>query len=312
MQPSNSTRYSSRSAGERRRRRRQQARRRLLLLLLVVAIGAASAVAFVVLRGRNEGDAAASGKGGGESTAQSASTPTPSPTIPPPKVWVASKSDPVKVWIGGDSMGGELGWSLVPLLEDAKVFKPTTFYKESSGICRYDFFDWQDQIETVARKSLPHAAVIMMGTNDTQSVWKGGKWIHYGDTAWKRAYEKRVGDIIDTLLEGGVRRVYWVGMPIMGESWRNSRMRLINGIFEKQAEKRPGAEYIDVWDLYTTADGAFDASLRLNDGVHFTVEGQKLLAKRVYKAIKADWRPPGSGSREAAPAASPSGSASPL
>jgi hypothetical protein len=312
MQPGDYTRYTSRSADERRRRRQRRARRRLLLLVLVVVVVATAAAAAAVLRGRDEDAAATTGKDGGQAAAQGSPAATPRPTTPPPKVWVASRSDPVKVWIGGDSMGGELGWALAPMLKPSKAFKPTTFYKESSGICRYDFFDWQDEIEAVSRKSRPHAAVIMIGTNDTQSVWKSGKWIAYGDTAWKKAYEQRVGDIIDTLLAGGARRVYWVGMPIMGEGWRNSRMRLINRIFQKQAEKRPGAEYIDIWDLYATPDGEFDASLRLGDGVHFTAGGQQLLAKKVFRAIKADWLPPGSEAQEASPAASPSASASPL
>ena len=228
-------------------------------------------------------------------------------------MWVASKSDPVRVWVGGDSMGGELGWALGPVLQSSKVFKPITFYKESSGICRYDFFNWQREIESVVQTAKPQAAVIMMGTNDTQSISQdNGKWIAYGDMAWKQAYEKRVGDIMDTLLHGGVRRGYWVGMPIMGESWRNSRMRLINKIFQKQAEKRPGAEYIDIWDLYTNSNGSFNASLRLTDQVHFTADGQQKLAKAVDKAIKADWLPAGSEAPSESPSASPSASASSL
>jgi hypothetical protein len=95
-------------------------------------------------------------------------------------------------------------------------------------------------------------------------------------------------------------------MPIMGEDWRNSRMRLINRIFQKQAEQRPGAEYVDIWDLYTTSDGSFDPSLRLADGVHFTVEGQEVLADEVYEAIKADWLPPGSEAPGASPSETPS------
>ena len=83
---------------------------------------------------------------------------------------MASTANPVRVWVGGDSMGGELGWALEPLLQESKVFKPITFYKESSGICRYDFFDWQQEIESVIKTAKPQAAVIMMGTNDTQSV----------------------------------------------------------------------------------------------------------------------------------------------
>jgi hypothetical protein len=130
--------------------------------------------------------------------------------------------------------------------------------------------------------------------------------------AWKRAYEERVGEIMDTMLRGGARRVYWVGMPIMGEGWRNSRMRLINKVFQKQAEQRPGAQYIDIWGLYANADGSFDPSLRLGDQVHFTVEGQQLLADTVYKAIEQDWLPAGAEAPGASPSATPSASASSL
>jgi hypothetical protein len=306
MQDGNNSAFTSRSGRDRRRRRRQ-ARRRLLLLVVIVVIAVVAVAAVIVVRARGESEAAA-----GDVAAVASPSPSPTPTTPPPAVWVAGAGDPVRIWVGGDSMGGELGWALEPVLRDTGAFTPVTYYKESSGICRYDFFDWQRQIETVVKAQQPQAAVIMIGTNDTQSVWKDGDWIHYGKTAWKQAYERRVGDIIDTLLEGGARRVYWVGMPIMGEDWRNSRMRLINRIFQKQSEKRPGAEYVDIWDLYTTSDGSFDASLRLTDQVHFTAEGQELLARTVYKAIRADWLPPGSEAPSASPAASPSASASTL
>ena len=308
MQNGNYTQYTSRPERDR-RRRQQRGRRRLLALLVAVLVIAVIAVAAVVVFRGGGGGAGASG---GSKAADAATGPSPKPTVPPPKVWVASKTDRVRVWVGGDSMGGELGWALEPVLKDSKVFKPTTFYKESTGICRYDFFDWGKQIDTVMRTAKPQAAVIMIGTNDTQSVNQDGKWIPYGDPEWKRIYEKRVGDIIDTMLKGGAKRVYWVGMPIMGENWRNSRMKLINKIFQKQAEKRPGAEYIDIWDLFTKSDGSFDPSLRLSDQVHFTGEGQALLADAVYKAIKADWLPPGSETPSESPAASPSASASSL
>jgi hypothetical protein len=308
MQNGNYTQYTSRPDRDR-RRRKQRGRRRLLWLLVAVLVIAVIAIAAVVVFRGGSGDAGASG---GSRAADAATSPSPKPTVPPPKVWVASKTDPVRVWVGGDSMGGELGWALDPVLKDTKVFKPIAFYKESTGICRYDFFDWGKQIDSVMQTAKPQAAVIMIGTNDTQSVNQDGKWIPYGDPEWKRIYEKRVGDIIDTMLKGGAKRVYWVGMPIMGESWRNSRMKLINKIFQKQAEKRPGAEYVDIWDLFTKSDGSFDPSLRLADQVHFTGEGQALLADAVYKAIRADWLPPGSETPSESPAASPSASASSL
>ena len=301
------TTYGTRPGRDPRRRRRQRARRRRLALLLVVVAVLVAVLAVVLMaRGGDPGEADAEGPRG---EAAAAAEPTPTP---PPKVWAASKSDPVRVWVGGDSMGGELGFSLEPVLRETRAFKPTTFYKESTGICRYDFYDWGKQVRTVMKADRPQAAVIMIGTNDTQSVWKDGEWIAYGQVAWKRAYEERVGAIMDTMLRGGARRVYWVGMPIMGEGWRNSRMRLINGIFEKQAEQRPGAEYIDIWDLYANADGSFDPSLRLGDQVHFTVEGQQLLADTVYEAIEQDWLPAAADAPGASPPATPSASDSSL
>ena len=238
------TTFGARPGRDPRRRRRQRARRRLLLVVVLVVVVAIVLALVFVARGRGGG--AETGKPSGSASVASAS---PTPTVPPPKVWVASKSDPVRVWVGGDSMGGELGWTLGPMLEKTKVFKPILYYKESSGICRWDFFDWGKQMETVMRTARPNAVVMMMGTNDTQSVWHDGKWIPYGTSKWKTAYEKRVSDMMGAMLQGGARRVYWVGMPMMRESWRNSRMKLINKIIQKQAEKRPGAEYIDIYDL---------------------------------------------------------------
>ncbi len=270
---------------ERRRRdarRRRQARRRSLLLVAGVIVVAAAAAVWSFADG-GDGDTSADSTSAGQPTA----SPTPAQ---PPKVWVAAKAHPARVWVGGDSLGGELGLSLGPLLKETVVYKPTAFYKESSGICRYDFFDWGAKIKTVSRTTRPDAAVIMMGTNDTQSIWVDGTWISYGKTAWKDAYEKRVGALIDRLLAGGTRRVYWVGMPIMGESWRNSRMQLINRIFEKQSALRPGAEYVDIWDLFSE-DGEYVSSWRLSDGVHFTLAGQERLADHVLAAIERDWRP---------------------
>jgi hypothetical protein len=161
------TTYGTRPGRDPRRRQRQRIRRRrLLLLVIVVAFIAVVLAVALVVRG---GDQGAAGSGGSGGDASVAAEPTATPT-PPPKVWVASKTDPVRVWVGGDSMGGELGFALEPVLRETKAFKPTTFYKESTGICRYDFYDWGKQVRAVVKTARPQAAVIMIGTNDTQSV----------------------------------------------------------------------------------------------------------------------------------------------
>lgn len=209
------------------------------------------------------------------------------------------------MWIGGDSLGGELVWGLVPPLQATAAFRTSSFYKESSGICRYDYFDWRVKMTSVMDKRRPHAVAIMLGTNDTQSVWTASGWIAYGTTAWKTAYGRRVGRLMDVMLDRGARRVYWVGMPIMRERWRSSRMRVINGLVRKQADKRPGVRFIDIWPLFTDSDGRYVAKWRGSDGVHFSTAGWRRLGKRVYRSIAADWLPPASPSPAASAAVSP-------
>ena len=109
MQNGNYTQYTSRPDRDRRRRKQQRGRRRLLTLLVVVlVIAVIASAAAVVLRGGRRGASAS----GGSQAVHASTSPSPKPTVPPPKVWVASKTDPVRVWVGGDSMGGELGWAL--------------------------------------------------------------------------------------------------------------------------------------------------------------------------------------------------------
>ncbi len=292
-------RYTSGPRRDRSYRRRRLRRRRLTGLVVVVLVVAAVATALVVVtRGGDGGGGTTAAPSSSSGAASASATPTPRPTVPPPEVWEASASRPVRVWVGGDSMGGELGWSLAPMLENTGVLEPILFYKDSTGICRWDFYHWGDKIESVMRNDEPDAVVLMMGTNDTQSVWQNGDWIAHGDPDWKRVYQKRVADMTKDAIKGGARRVYWVGMPIMQEDWRNPWMKSINKIVQKAVAEIPGARYIDSWELFVDDDGEYVSSLRLGDGVHFTVEGQKLVGKAVLKAIKKDWLPNGVPSPE--------------
>jgi hypothetical protein len=304
--------YTPNPRRDRSRRKRQLARRRLAVLVVVVLVVVAIVAAVVLSRRGGEAKAGASVTTQGKTSSSSgvAASPSPSATVPPPKVWEASASKPVHVWVGGDSMGGELGWGVGPLLEKTKVLKPTLYYKDSTGICRWDFFDWGRQMESVMKTAHPDAVVLMMGTNDTQSVWQNGDWIPYGDPKWKKVYQKRVSDMTATALDGGARRVYWVGMPIMAEGWRNSRMRFINKVVQKAVAEHPGAQYIDSWALFTDASGDYVPSLRLGDGVHFTVEGQQIIGKAVLKVIKKDWLPDGVPTPASSRTPSPSSSSS--
>jgi hypothetical protein len=92
------------------------------------------------------------------------------------------------------------------------------------------------------------------------------------------------------MLHSGVKRVYWVGMPIMPSSSESAKMRALNELFEDVAASSPDIVYVDSYDLLSKKNGDFDASVRSGDGVHYTNEGADIVAGAVWEAMKRDWR----------------------
>ena len=270
--------------------RRAAVRRRRLALLVVLTVAAVAVTAALLLRDRGTmtGRAASPRAASGGATPIAQDSPGAG-RLPPPVVVHPSRGQPLTLWIGGDSLGGELGWSLAPLARATHVIKPVTFYYESSGFCRPDFFDWNAKVRQVMSGLHPGAAVIMVGTNDGQSVYDHGSWYAYGTSRWEQVYRRRVADAMATMLAHGARRVYWVGMPPVGEPWRSKRMATLDTIFSAEATAHPGVEYIDTWSLFADSEGHYQPEWRTADGVHFTVAGQKRLAAAVMTAIRRDY-----------------------
>ena len=242
--------------------------------------------------------------------------PRPKPADKPlPKPYAGH---PMHLYIAGDSMAGIPGMALVNLSKDTRLIKPLLDYHISSGLVRPDFFNWPAQLQRQAKSFDPGAAVVMWGANDNQGVQtSAGKVYEFGSGGWEKEYRKRVGDAIAILFDGGVRRIYWVGQPIMPGSNYDRQIRLMNDIFRDEAKKHPGVQYIDTYKAFSDAGGGFSQYLRDDkgemqqvregDGEHLTYAGGMRLAKVVMAAVKADWfgkQKAGAGSASPSPQAS--------
>jgi hypothetical protein len=203
------------------------------------------------------------------------------------------------LYIAGDSMAGIPGMALVNLSKGTHLIKPLLDYRISSGLVRPDFFNWPAQLQRQVKAFDPVAAVVMWGANDNQGVQtSSGKVYEFGSGGWQKEYRKRVADAIAILFDGGVRRIYWVGQPIMPDSIYDRKIRVINDVFHSEAAKHPGVRYIDAYGLFS-GDGGYTQYLRDDkgelqqvregDGEHLTYAGGMRLAKVVMAAIKADW-----------------------
>jgi uncharacterized protein len=219
------------------------------------------------------------------------------PDKPLPKPY---EGHPLHLYIAGDSMAGIPGMALVNLSKDTHLIKPLLDYHISTGLVRPDAFNWPLQLQRQAKAFEPGAAVVMWGANDNQGLQtSSGRVYEFGSSGWQQEYRKRIGDAAAVLFAGGVRRIYWVGQPIMPGSTYDRQIRLMNDIFRDEAKKHPGVQYVDAYQVFSDSGGGYSQYLRDDkgemqqvreaDGEHLTYAGGLRLAKVVMAAIKADW-----------------------
>lgn len=150
--------------------------------------------------------------------------------------------------------------------------------------------------QKIASKPLG-AAVVMIGEN----VWislrnRDGKRLAMGGEEWVAEFTRR----IDLLMRAFKRKnvgVYWVGLPILARNDANDIAQRMNGVLRERAYLN-GYKYIDAYQGFTDEAGGYSAYgpdlegairlLRLRNGVHFTVAGNRKLAHFVEKELRSD------------------------
>ncbi len=203
--------------------------------------------------------------------------------------------DPLRLWIGGDSLAGSLGPSLGALASDTGVVATTYDSRVSSGLASPEVFDWPKQAAVEIPFVDPEVAVFMVGTNDF-NLPRPQPLDLAGRPAWKAQYEVLVEQMLD-LLDGddGDRPVIWVGAPPMQDRRKDAGVREINEVERAVVARHPDAVFLDTYTLFAGPDGRYAASLpdddgrtvrmRAADGIHFTPEGGDRLARAVLRLL---------------------------
>ena len=213
-----------------------------------------------------------------------------------------STTDPLRLFIGGDSMVGQFGPMLANQAEETGYIDVTeVVYEFDSGLTRTDFLDWPARLRQVAREQDPDAIVLFFGGNDAQAIQIDGSWYDYGTAEWLAEYRLRVGELMAELVADN-RDVYWVGMPIVRSDSFREKVATMNEIYESEAAAHPGVSYINSWEVFTGPDGGFSeyltndegdlVDMRLNDGIHLTTAGGIRLARVALAEIEKNWQLP--------------------
>jgi hypothetical protein len=228
----------------------------------------------------------------------------PPPTVAPPRVPTAA--EPLRLWVGGDSMAQVFGQSLVDRSTERGTIEASLDYRISTGLTRPDYFDWPAHLVDEVLPSNPEVVVIMFGANDGQSMAIDGVAYKVRTPEWQAEYRRRVAATMD-LLAGDGRLVVWVGQPSMESADFNERISIMNLIYADEAASRPWIRYLDSARVLSPAGGGYTATLpgpdgeeeqaRQPDGIHLTRFAGDLLADAVLAVVDEELAAPG-GSAE--------------
>jgi hypothetical protein len=269
----------------------------VVLAIALVALGIGAAMAL-----RNDKTAAGTTN---RSPRSKVTTPAPDSsiatarTVRPPRP--ISHADPLRLWIGGDSLAGSFGPALGQTVGATGVVDATIDYKVSSGLADQGIRDWPDHAQQVMTDSDPDAIVFIIGTNDASIV---NTYDSNGDGApdWEADYRDRIDHMMEIFVGGTRHRtVYWLGPPTMGDHTLNKGGHEIGRVMREEARKfAPDVVYVDTYRLFSDENGDYSRSLpdangdivemRISDGIHFSVDGAKYLADTIWKLLDKRWK----------------------
>jgi len=186
-----------------------------------------------------------------------------------PELTAPTPAEPMKIWVGGDSITQTFGTSFQRITQSTGIFTPTLDYHVSTGLSRPDYFNWPEHLVKNVLPANPAILVIMFGANDGQNmVDANNKVLERYSEPWMTEYRRRVAATMDLLKSPDNQRItIWCGPPPMGPGTKTHGMDQLNYIYWSEAQTRPWIQYFDTWPFFSDSNGVFAANLPNADGV---------------------------------------------
>ena len=209
---------------------------------------------------------------------------------------VPDAGDPLRIYVGGDSMARELADGLGRVTPTDSVLVRGD-HRVSSGLARPDFVDWPQRLAQVVVEQQPDVIVLIFGSNDNQDMETAGGVLRVGSQAWTAEYRARVGTAMDLAHQGG-RTVVWVGLPVMRSADYDRSVAAIDALQREEASERPWVRFVDGRALFAGPDGGYREALsggdgevvvRQEDGVHWSIEGSSRVGRAAWSQIAPEW-----------------------
>jgi lysophospholipase L1-like esterase len=224
--------------------------------------------------------------------AVSKETPTPDSTskVSEPAHRPLTPTDPLRLWIGGDSLAGALGPSLGDLTAATGIVQPQYDSRLGSGLLEgVGEINWLEHAQEQMDELNPEVVVFIIGTNDA-SVY---------DESQAQEYAQLTEQMMRILVGDG-REVYWVNAPVMRDHDLEERVLKVDEIQRSVAAMFPDVTFVDAHTLFADETGEYVSSLpdetgdnvqmRAGDGIHFSDAGGDHLAREIYQLMDPGWK----------------------
>jgi uncharacterized protein len=209
---------------------------------------------------------------------------------------VLPKADPSSfVVVMGDTMAELLANGLDDAFADRTDIAILRKDRADSGLVRTDFHDWGKFVQDLlASDQKITVGVMLLGSNDRQSVREGDVTHEPLSERWREIYKERIDAVASAFAARKVPLI-WVGAPPMQSSRLTTDIIAFNEMFRQRVE-RAGGTYVDLWEAFIDSENRYNAygpdlsgqvaRLRAADGVHFTRAGARKAAHFTDVAIR--------------------------
>ncbi|UVN43926.1 SGNH/GDSL hydrolase family protein [Pseudomonas mosselii] len=240
--------------------------------------------------------------------------PTPAPLHAPAPVVVAQPAPPASapallqpgtvaslaagddVFLVGDSLMQGVAPHLANSLRKRYQIRTVNLSKQSTGLAYPGFFNWPKTVaDTLDHEPNVRLMVVFLGPNDPWDMpqGKGKPFLRFKSPEWELAYRARIDSILEQARTHNVQ-VIWVGPPNMEKARLSTAMGYLSGLYQEQTALF-GQHYVSANPIlgYTDANFSYTVQtpqgkrvkVRVDDGIHFTITGQKMIAEQVLSLI---------------------------
>ncbi|QXI39046.1 SGNH/GDSL hydrolase family protein [Pseudomonas xantholysinigenes] len=209
---------------------------------------------------------------------------------------VAALATGDEVFLVGDSLMQGVAPHLANSLRKRYQIRTVNLSKQSTGLAYPGFFNWPKTVaETLEHGPNIRLMVVFLGPNDPWDMpqGKGKPFLRFKSPEWETAYRARIDSILEQARAHQVQ-VLWVGPPNMEKARLSNAMGYLSGLYREQTALY-GQHYVSANPILGYADDGFSyttqtpegrrVKVRVDDGIHFTITGQKLIAEQVLSMI---------------------------